>query len=438
MESPTSKKEGKRGNGEERRERSHGTPIGRKRERSHGRKREVSGGRRREESRGRKREGSFERKREESRGRKRERSLGRRREGSIGRRREREGSSRDAGRHDGKNGGREESRGDLHDRARDLLKKRSKEGRRGSSSKRADDRESIGRGRSRDKTRGRDGWDKEESGVSVKVEAGEDRGKKNAKPKEVWEAPTPGTWQPTERSGVPAWEKSKLKKKENPVDWVQPPNPKVDLSLHYFKTHFDPEVPVPPVTLMETKEGLLLAHEIPEDDPVMVRFPRGYVRTTRRGLKESKRAREKEEREMEEQLGQRGGSSRRGRGRERGGVNPNTEPVSSRRGFEEGSRDRGGRNREKGMIRYKDKDLRAFKRDDRGGSRDGGRCERSHSKGERKDKRCGSGNRDNSGERKNSTPRKKSRSGPKKESRSSPRKERGHSRGRNTASKKDC
>ena len=409
MGSPTSKKEGTRG---ERRE---------KRERSLGRQREVSGGRRREDSRGRKRE----------------RSLGRRREGSHGRRPEREGSSRDAGRHDGKNGGREESTGDSHDRDIDPLKKRSKEGRRGSSSKRAADMETLRRGRSRDKAMGRDGWYKEESRVSIKVEAGEDRGRKNAKPKEMWEAPTPGTWQPTEGSGVPAWEKSKLKKKENPVDWVQPPNPKVDLSLHYFKTHFDPEVPVPPVTPMETKEELLLAHEIPEDDPVVVRFPRGYVRTTRRGLKESKRAREKEERDLEEQFGQKGSSTKRGRGRERGGMNPNMEPVSSSRGFEEGSRDQGGRSREKGMSRYKDRHSRAFKRDDRGGSRDGGRSERRHSGDERKDKRCGSGNIDNSGERKNSTLRKKSRSSPKKESRSSPRKERGHSRGRDTASKKD-
>ena len=410
MGSPTSKKEGTRGKRGEKRERS----LGRQREGPHGRKREGSGGRRREESCGRKRE----------------RSLGRRREGSHGRRREREESSKDAGRHEsGKNGGREESRGDLHDRDRDLVKKRSKEGGRGGSSMRADDRETLRRDVSRDKTRGRDGWDKEESGVSVKVEAGEDRGKKNAKPKEVWEAPMPGTWQPTEGSGVPAWEKSKLKKKENPVDWVQPPNPKVDLSLHYFKTHFDPEVPVPPVTPMETKEELLLAHEIPEDDPVVVQFPRGYVRTTRRGLKESKRAREKEEREMEEQLGQRGGSSRRGRGRERGGVNPNMEPVSSRRGFEEGSRDRGGRSREKGLSRYKDRDSRAFKRDDRGGSKDGGRSERMYSRDERRDRRCGSRTRDNSGKRKNPTPRK--------ESRSSPRKERGHSRGRHTASKKN-
>ena len=373
-------------------------------------------------------DGEERRERGESLGRKKEASLGRRREKSLGRRRE-------------KSRGRkiEESRG------------RKMDGSRGREKSRGRKMEGSG-GRRREGEESRDGWDRNVSGVSVKVEAGRDRGSERVKPKEVWKAPMPGTWQSTEGSGVPAWDKSKLKKEDNPPDWVEPPKAKVDLSLLPYRNHFDLEIPVPPVTPLENKEELLIAHEIPEDDPVVVLFPRGCVRTTRRGLKESKRARAKEEMDTEEQFGGSFRSAGKGR-RGRGGVSSNMEPVSRSRGFG-GSKDRGERSREKSRYKerdsraykrgdrdsraykrdnrdpraykrddgdsraYKrgDRDSRAYKREEREESRHGGRSER---RDERRDKGNGAGKRDRKG------------------TRSSPRRERGLSRGRDRSSRRD-
>ena len=72
---------------------------------------------------------------------------------------------------------------------------------------------------------------KEESEVEKKEErltAGCPRGRDRKRATEVWEAPMSGTWQPTRGSGLPSWDKSKLKKEENPPNWVEPPDPKVD------------------------------------------------------------------------------------------------------------------------------------------------------------------------------------------------------------------
>ena len=169
------------------------------------------------------------------------------------------------------------------------------------------------RGGSKD-SRGRD-WggegtysrDRSSGSVSTKVGSG------SGEIKEVWEAPMPGEWQPTEGSGVPSWDKTLLKEEENPPDWVEPPQPKVDLSLSPYKGAFDAEAPYPPVTPIENKEELLNAHNIPDDDPVVVVFARGYVRTTRRGLRASKKAREDEEREIYQMLTERGFFGGRGR-----------------------------------------------------------------------------------------------------------------------------
>jgi len=159
------------------------------------------------------------------------------------------------------------------------------------------------RGDSRRQEWGRGGTesrDRSSSSVSTKVESGVGENK------EVWEAPMPGEWQATEESGVPSWDRTVLKEEENPPDWVEPPQPKVDLSLSPYKEKFEAETAFPPVTPIENKEELLRADHIPEDDPVVVEFARGYVRTTRRGLRESKRAREEEEREVHQMLTERG------------------------------------------------------------------------------------------------------------------------------------
>ena len=166
-------------------------------------------------------------------------------------------------------------------------------------------RRELGRG-------GPDGRDRSLSSVSTKVKGGSGGGEK-----EVWEAPMPGEWQPTKESGVPSWDRTMLKEEENPPDWVEPPQPKVDLSLSPYKEAFEAETPFPPVTSIENKEELLIAYDIPEDDPVVVEFARGYVRTTRRGLRKSKKDREEEEREVYQMLQDRGFFG--GRGRPRGG-----------------------------------------------------------------------------------------------------------------------
>ena len=89
---------------------------------------------------------------------------------------------------------------------------------------------------------GMESRERSSSNVSTKVEGGSGGGGEN---KEVWEAPMPGEWQPTEGSGVPSWDRTILKEEENPPDWVEPPQPKVDLSLSPFKHAFDAEAPYP-------------------------------------------------------------------------------------------------------------------------------------------------------------------------------------------------
>merc|ERR1719370_1381967 len=199
-----------------------------------------------------------------------------------------------------------------------------------------DSRDSRGDSRdSRGREFGRGGSDSRErssSYVSTKVEGGSGRGDEN---KDVWMAPMPGEWQPTEGSGVPSWDRTVLKEEENPPDWVEPPQPKVDLSLSQYKQKFVAEAPYPPVTPIENKEELLYARDIPDDEPIVVVFARGYVRTTRRGLRESKRMREQEEREIEQMLTEREFFRRRGRGGGRGGQRG--------RGSGRGARGRDGR-----------------------------------------------------------------------------------------------
>ena len=227
--------------------------------------------------------------------------------------------------------------------------------------------------------------------------------------KEVWEAPMPGEWQATEESGVPSWDRTVLKEEENPPDWVEPPQPKVDLSLSPYKEKFEAETAFPPVTPIENKEELLRADEIPEDDPVVVEFARGYVRTTRRGLRKSKEDREKEEREVYQMLTERGffggrgrggrgrggrgrGGSQRGRGDDQGGVNPNMEPVAGSRGFG-GSRDRrdGGQEGDRGSRDRGYGGAESSSRQERDG-------ERGNSRDERSGERSGDKQRDARGE----------------------------------------
>merc|ERR1719370_684890 len=266
-----------------------------------------------------------------------------------------------------------------------------------------DSRDSRGDSRdSRGREFGRGGSDSRErssSYVSTKVEGGSGRGDEN---KDVWMAPMPGEWQPTEGSGVPSWDRTVLKEEENPPDWVEPPQPKVDLSLSQYKQFFEAEAPYPPVTPIENKEELLYARDIPEDEPVVVLFARGYVRTTRRGLRESKRMREQEEREIEQMLAERGffggrgrgrgrggrgrGGSQRGRGGDQGGFNPNMEPVAGNGGFggsrdrrdggqesDRGSRERGYGGGERSSLQERDGN-RGHSRDGRSGERS---CDRS-------------------------------------------------------------
>ena len=240
------------------------------------------------------------------------------------------------------------------------------------------------------------------SGVSSKVETKSGDGVDVEK--EVWEAPMPGEWRQTMDSGVPSWDRTLLKEEENPPDWEEPPQPK-DFSKavgsmcgykeykeeFYFTKAFEVEDAQPPVTDIEDKMQLLTLEGIPDHAPVVVVFARGYVRTTRRGLMESKRLREQEEREIEQMLtergffrgrgrgggrgGQRGrGGARGARGRDgRGGLNPNMEPVAGNRGFG-GSREREGSSRGGGEgERY----FESSSRRDGGGHREHSRDERS-------------------------------------------------------------
>ena len=274
------------------------------------------------------------------------------------------------------------------------------------SSKRSDEyqgssRETEGRDGSRGREWGRGADIKERSSSGVSTMVGSGGGGGSVDNKEVWEAPWPGEWQAVEGTGVPSWDRSKLKEEENPPDWVEPPQPKVDLSLSLYKMNFEAEVAFPPVETVEKerKDELLHDHRIPEDEPIVVIFARGVVRTTRRGLKESKQSRVNEEREIEQMLTERGffrggrgrgrgrggfggrgrGGSQLGRGGDQGGFNSNMEPVAGIRGYG-GSRDadQGADRGSREMGRSGDEGSSRQGRDvDRGNSRDGRSGERS-------------------------------------------------------------
>ena len=256
------------------------------------------------------------------------------------------------------------------------------------------------------------------SGISSKAETGSGGGGVGVDvdvKKEVWEAPMPGEWRQTVGSGVPSWDRTLLKEEENPPDWVEPPQPK-DFSKavgsicgyedeFFFKRAFTAEVHQPPVTDVEDKMQLLTLEDVPDHAPVVVVFARGYVRTTRKGLVESKRLREKEEKEIELMLtergffrgrgrgGGRGGNRGRGYGRgarggdDRGGYNPNMEPVAGNRGF-------GGSREREGSARRGGEGERHFQ----SSSRQGGGEHRKHSRDERSSRDRGSDLRQNPGE----------------------------------------
>ena len=138
-------------------------------------------------------------------------------------------------------------------------------------------------------------------------------------------------WLPVENTGIPGWRKELLPEEEvmRPPDWKPPTPPRVDISLQVYKDEFREESPkLPKITeIIQDKEKLLRdERDLDENDEVVLFNNSCIIRTTKAGIKKSKRDREDEDEEEEREFrggrgggGGRGGFGDRGRGGRGGG-----------------------------------------------------------------------------------------------------------------------
>merc|ERR1719154_73988 len=171
------------------------------------------------------------------------------------------------------------------------------------------------------------------------------------------QAPMPGSWEPAEKTNVPSWDPEYLLKEPRPDGWSPPTPTRVPISLLDCKEKFETETLEPPRMKIADKETILREYrDIDEKEPLVLLDEDCVVRTNLRGIKESRRMREKEELEDEKEFrnarrefrgrGGFGGRGRRGVGRGGRGSredrsnrghgdqgNPNQFPVGQRRKF---------------------------------------------------------------------------------------------------------
>merc|ERR1719154_838256 len=169
------------------------------------------------------------------------------------------------------------------------------------------------------------------------------------------QAPMPGSWEPAEKTNVPSWDPEYLLKEPRPDGWSPPTPTRVPISLLDCKEKFETETLEPPRMKIADKETILREYrDIDEKEPLVLLDEDCVVRTNLRGIKESRRMREKEELEDEKEyrnarrefrgrggFGGRGGRGGRGAGQGRRGDrsnrscgdqgNPNQLPVGQRR-----------------------------------------------------------------------------------------------------------
>jgi len=185
----------------------------------------------------------------------------------------------------------------------------------------------------------------------------DDEMKLDVKPKQVYEAPMPGSWEPAEKTNVPSWDPEALLEELRPDGWSPPTPTRVPISLLDCKERFENETLEPPRVKIADKETILREYrDIDEKEPLVLLDEDCVVRTNLRGIKESRRMREKEELEDEKEYrnarrefrgrGGFGGRGRRGVGRGGRGSredrsnrghgdqgNPNQYPVGQRSRF---------------------------------------------------------------------------------------------------------
>ena len=102
-------------------------------------------------------------------------------------------------------------------------------------------------------------------------------------------------WIPVEKSVIPSWRKDLLPEEENipDSDWIPPRAPRVDISLQMYKEGFMEETPILSKIrdIVKDKE-MVLTENLEEDDEVVLLNNSCIIRTTKAGIKKSKRDRE--------------------------------------------------------------------------------------------------------------------------------------------------
>lgn len=165
--------------------------------------------------------------------------------------------------------------------------------------------------------------------------------KKNIENKEFKEPLT--NWITVENTGIPGWNKELLPEEEivRPPDWKPPTPPKVDISLQSYKEAFDKEESpkLPAISNIERDKEKILRGNFRGSDEFVLYNNSCIIRTTKRGIEESKEDREKEERNFG------GGGFSRGRGG-RGGGRGDRRSLGSR-----GDRFGGKENRDRSFKR---------------------------------------------------------------------------------------
>merc|ERR1719334_2865388 len=128
-------------------------------------------------------------------------------------------------------------------------------------------------------------------------------------------------WETVENTGIPSWNKDLLPEEEveKPADWKPPTPPRVDISLISALEEFENESAKPPAynKIINDKREILEDRKMNDTDEFVLYSGACIVRTTKKGIEQSKKDRENEEREEARQGG--GGGFRGGRGRGGGG-----------------------------------------------------------------------------------------------------------------------
>ena len=209
----------------------------------------------------------------------------------------------------------------------------------------------IGGEDGRDDSRGRSPPRREIIRDGSSSPSNEDGYRRRMSPNEILEAPMPGAWTAAEESKVPSWDLVKLLPEPRSEGWIPPTPPRVHMEqgMGQFKDAFKEEIFFPPRFKISDKETVLRENrDIEEREPLVILNNLCIVRTDLRSIKDSKRMREKEDREEEREFSNSGFRERggRGRGSSRGNdkrENPNSMPVG-------GERRRFGRDGDRGSV----------------------------------------------------------------------------------------